>query len=339
MYDFNTMFDEQMMAQDYSDGSYRILEAMLKRDNLEIQYRKQGYSESQIAQFHEAATAQINEALDSSREYQSVSGAWKQGSGFGKFTGAVKAIGHNIIAWIKRVYDWIKGKCKAAWVWIKKQWDKIKAWWNSEGKKKNPGAKVEAPKVNQKEMRDLQQAGQRLVDELNQKIRTFNSTNTDSSTEPPKSEPPKSEPPRLSEEPIKKPEIKPIEVPVAVANNIVTENKMYIDFCEKIIAQILTTVRNNTISNNQQRMINLVRRMQAFVNDLTMQNIRCTQNLIEQALANDKDTKARNNVIKVIKSINNSAIESLTNDLILESYELEAEAGNLNSVLFEMGLY
>ena len=126
---------------------------------------------------------------------------------------------------------------------------------------------------------------------------------------------------------------------MAVANDIVTKNKMYIDFCEKIIAQILTTVRNNTISNNQQRMINLVRRMQAFVNDLTMQNIRCTQNLIEQTLANDEDNKARNNVIKVIKSINNSAIESLTNDLILESYELEAEAGNLNSVLFEMGLY
>ena len=79
--------------------------------------------------FHEADGSK----KDDSREYQNVRGAWSKGDGvWSKTKGAAKAIGHNIVAFIKRCYDWIRGKFKSAWDWIKKQWAKVKSWWNGE---------------------------------------------------------------------------------------------------------------------------------------------------------------------------------------------------------------
>ena len=81
--------------------------------------------------FHEADESE----KDESREYSNVSGAWSKGDGtWNKIKGAAGAIGHNIIAFFKRCYDWIVGKFKAAWGWIKKQWAKVKVWWRGENK-------------------------------------------------------------------------------------------------------------------------------------------------------------------------------------------------------------
>lgn len=81
----------------------------------------------------EEAYNPFHEAKNDSRDYQSVSGAWSKGNGvWDKTKGAAKAVGHNIVAFIKRCYDWIRGKFKSAWDWIKKQWAKVKSWWNGE---------------------------------------------------------------------------------------------------------------------------------------------------------------------------------------------------------------
>ena len=109
----------------------------------------------------EAACTEIDKAyaFAEADEYKSVSGAWKSGDGaWEKIKGAGAAIWNNIVTFFKKMWSWITGKFAAAWEWIKKQWNKLKVWWNGEGKKNNPDAQVNAPVIDKAKMDNVLKA-------------------------------------------------------------------------------------------------------------------------------------------------------------------------------------
>jgi len=109
--DINDLIDEQFDTMSESTVSNdRILEAMLTRDRMEIEYRNQGYSESQIHDFHEAATRRILEASEEKKKFDSFGHAWRSGSG--KWEGVKNVASH---LWAKIVELW-----KKFVVWVKK---------------------------------------------------------------------------------------------------------------------------------------------------------------------------------------------------------------------------
>lgn len=107
MSDFNNMFAEQVAIEESTGATQRILEAMLKRDQMEIQYRQQGISESQIAQFHEASTQAINEALEGVKG--AVSRGWK----------GVKGAASKVWQFVKELFRKFIAFCKRVWVTIR----------------------------------------------------------------------------------------------------------------------------------------------------------------------------------------------------------------------------
>lgn len=109
MSDFNTMFEEQVAVQEHNDSTYRILEAMLKRDSLEIEYRQKGVSESEIAEFRKTATRTILEAAENDKK--GLKDAYKQGG----VKGAAKHIWDKICELFKKLGQWFK----KIWLYIR----------------------------------------------------------------------------------------------------------------------------------------------------------------------------------------------------------------------------
>ena len=291
--------------------------------------KSKSVKESTIAFMVESCNTEIDRAYafneadennkDDSREYHGVGDAYKSGKGaWGKTKAVAGAIWHNIVAFIKRCYDWVKGKIAAAWNWITKQWGKLKSWWTgevevttvSDNAKKllNLAEKVGSGNFNPNELPQLT-AGDKLP-QLTAGDKLLQLTAGD------------------EELPRKK-------VSAAEAQRVMEENNNFRVAVERCLKQLQAIAeKGGDEAKTANSVVTLVKALQKFIARLTKDGIVATKDLMEQfirAHGSGKSDEAK----KMLASLKFefAAIDNLMADSILESYQIMAEAAEVDDLL------